>query len=137
LRSTIQQHRWLALVAGLAVLAISMSAATPAGAASGGGKAVIADCYAHLSLTRTYSLSALEDALRTMPADVAEYSDCHDVITRALLAEQAKLHRSGSASGGSSSGGSFLPTPLIVVLVVLALAAATLGGLALRRRRTV
>ncbi len=122
----------LALVAALVAVATGLAAAVPARAAS--GKAVIADCNAHNTLTRTYSIAALEDALRTMPADVAEYTDCHDVIERALLTQEGKLHRSGSVSG-SSSGSSFLPTPLIVLLVVLALAAATLGGLALRRRR--
>ncbi len=129
----IQRHRLLALLAGLLAIAIGLGAAVPAPAASGGA-AVIADCNSHDTLTRTYSIAALEDALRTMPAEVAEYTDCNDVIQRALLAQEGKLHRTGSASGGSSSG-SFLPTPLIVVLVVLALAAATFGGLALRRRR--
>ncbi len=96
---------------------------------------MIADCYKHLSLTRTYSVPVLQDALNTMPAEVAEYSDCHDVIERALLAEEGKLHRNAPAGGGSSSS-SFLPTPLIVLLVVLVLAAATLGVLSLRRRRS-
>ncbi len=122
----------LALVAALVAVATGLVATVPARAA--GGTAPIADCNAHNTLTRTYSIAALEDALRTMPADVAEYTDCHDVIERALLAQEGKLHRSGSASG-ATSGSSFLPTPLIILLVVLALAAATLGGLALRRRR--
>ncbi len=77
-------------------------------------------------------MAELRHALATMPADVKEYSDCYDVINRALLAEIGGLH--GNA-GNSSSGGSFLPTPVIVVLVILLLAAATLGALALRRRR--
>jgi hypothetical protein len=117
----------------LVALAISLCAAAPAAAAS--GTSVIADCNSHNALTRTYSIPQLEAALRTMPADVAEYTDCHDVIERALLAQEGKLHRTGSATG-SSSGSSFLPTPLIVLLVILALAAATLAGLALHRRRT-
>lgn len=104
----------------------------PASAAS--GSAAIADCNAHNTLTHTYSIGELQSALNTMPADVAEYTDCKDVITRALLIQQGKLKGKGS-SGGSSSSGSFLPTPVIVVLVVLLLAAATFGALALRRRR--
>ena len=95
---------------------------------------MIADCYKHLSLTRTYPVAALQDALNTMPAAVTEYSDCHDVIERALLVEEGKLHRNAPAGGGSSSS-SFLPTPLIVLLVVLVLAAAALGVLSVRRRR--
>lgn len=116
------------------MIAISLGLAASARAAGGSGSQVIADCNAHDALTKTYSIAALEDALRTMPADVAEYTDCHDVIERALLVAEGKLHPSGSATGGSSSS-SFLPTPVIVVLAALALVAATLGGLALRRRR--
>ena len=124
-----RRHRLI----GLVVLAMGLCAA-PAAAASSGSE-VIADCYKHLALTRTYSLSALQNALNTMPAEVTEYSDCHDVIERALLTEEGKLHRNASSTGGSSSG-SFLPTPLIVVLVVLLLAAAALGVSAVRRRRS-
>jgi hypothetical protein len=134
LRSTIHRHRWLTLVASLIAIAMSAGVAIPAAAADGSGAQVIADCNAHDTLTRTYSIAALEDALRTMPADVAEYTDCHDVIARAVLAQEGNLHRSGSSTG-TSSGSSFLPTPLVAVLVVLTLAAAALGGLALRRRR--
>ena len=120
------------LVSALVAAATSLSAAPPARAST--GAQVIADCYKHLALTRTYSVAALQDALNTMPAEVTEYSDCHDVIDRALLAEEGKLHRNAPAGGGSSSS-SFLPTPLIVVLVVLVLAAAALWVLAVRRRR--
>jgi hypothetical protein len=132
LRPPIRRHRLIALISVLVALAMGVSGAPAAEASS--GSAVIADCYKHLALTRTYPVAALQDALNTMPAEVTEYSDCHDVIERALLAEEGKLHRNAPAGGGSSSG-SFLPTPLIVVLVVLVLAAAVLGVLAVRRRR--
>jgi hypothetical protein len=125
-------HRLIALVWGLALFAASLGAAVPASAAS--GASAIADCNAHNTLTHTYSISQLQNALTTMPADVAEYTDCKDVITRALLTQEGKL-KGGDKSGGSSSSSSFLPTPVIVVLVVLVLAAATLGALAIRRRR--
>jgi hypothetical protein len=133
LRPTIRRYRLIVLVSALVAIATGLCAAPPAGAST--GAQVIADCYKHLSLTRTYSVPVLEDALKTIPAEVAEYTDCRDVIERALLTQEGKLHRSGSAGGGSS-GSSFLPTPLLVVLVVLVLAAAILGGLALRRRRS-
>lgn len=116
-------------------LVASLCLAVPAYASS--GTKVIADCNAHNMLTRHYTIPQLQNALSTMPADVAEYTNCHDVIQRALLTQEGKLHAGGGspASSGASSGGSFLPTPLIVVLVVLVLAAATFGALALRRRR--
>ncbi len=133
MRPNIRRYRLIVLVSALVAIATSLCAAAPAGAST--GAQVIADCYKHLTLTRTYSVPVLQNALKTIPAEVAEYTDCRDVIERALLTQEGKLHRSGSAGAGSSSS-SFLPTPLIVVLVVLVLAAATLGGLALRRRRS-
>ncbi len=133
MRPPIRRHRLIVLISALVAIALSLCTAPGAGASS--GSEVIADCYKHLTLTRTYSVAVLQDAVKTIPAEVAEYTDCRDVIERALLTEEGKLHRSGSATGGSS-GSSFLPTPLIVVLVVLALAAVGLGVLAVRRSRS-
>jgi hypothetical protein len=103
----------------------------PAGAAS--LNPVVADCNAHGRLTQTYSLGELQTALSTLPADVKEYTNCSDVINRALLAQTGS--HSNSGSGGGGSGGSFLPTPVIVILVLLVLAAATFGAMAVRRGR--
>jgi hypothetical protein len=102
-------------------------------AASAGASQVIADCNAHGSLTRHYSAAELRAALATMNADVKEYTDCYDVIQRALLVALGGIH-GGGGDGGQSSSGSFLPTPLLVLLVLLGLAAATLGAVAVRRR---
>ncbi len=130
-----RSHRLIALICGLVAFATSLGVALPASASS--GSSVIADCNSHNTLTHTYSIAQLQNALNTMPADVSEYTDCKDVITRALLIQQGKLKGGGSDSGGGSSGGSsFLPTPVIIVLVVLLLAAATFGALAIRRRRS-
>jgi hypothetical protein len=94
---------------------------------------VVADCNAHGRLTRQYSVAQLRNALGTMPADVKEYTDCYDVITRALLAQIGGSHQDGGGSA-KSSGGSFLPTPLIIVLVLLVLGAAAFSAVSLRRR---
>jgi hypothetical protein len=126
-------RRVIVLVCGIAAFAASLALSGPASAA--GGASAIADCNAHNTLTHNYSIAQLENALRTMPADVSEYTDCKDVITRELLIQQGKLKGGGSGSGSGGGGSSFLPTPVIVVLVVLLLAAATLGALAIRRRR--
>jgi hypothetical protein len=130
-----RSYRLIALACGVTLFAASLTLSAPESAAS--GASAIADCNAHNTLTHTYSIAQLESALRTMPADVSEYTDCKDVITRALLTQQGKLKGGGGGGSGSSGGGgsSFLPTPVIVVLVVLLLAAATLGALAIRRRR--
>jgi hypothetical protein len=69
--------------------------------------------------------------LQTIPADVAEYSNCQNVIKAALLAKVGSLTGGGSAGGG----GSFLPAWVIAVLAVLALTAAGSAAVAMRNRR--
>ena len=90
----------------------------------------MADCNTHAALTQHYTVAQLRNALATMPADVNEYTNCHDVIQRALLAKLGKL-----SDAGGSGGGSFLPTWLLVVLVLLVLGGAGLGAVALRNRQ--
>ncbi len=118
-------------IAFLVALALSAASAPLASAAS--GTPVISDCEQHLRLTQTYSIGQLQNALATMPADIQQYSNCQDVIKRALLV--ATERSKAAVVGGGSGGGSALPTPVIIVLVVLALAAITLGAVAIRRRR--
>lgn len=118
-----------ALIALGFVLLSSLAAAAPAGAA--GLSPPAADCYAHTHLTRTYTAAQLRNALATMPADIREYSDCYDVINRALLQKIGKL----SGGGSSGSGGSFLPVWLIALLAALVVAGAGFGAVALRHRR--
>lgn len=112
---------------------VGPSVATAA-APSGNAAAVIGDCQAHNKLTGVYTTQALNQALATLPADVAEYTDCHDVIQSQILL-QAHGNGPGGGSGGGA-GGSFLPTPVIVILVMLALGAVTFGAFEIRRRRT-
>ena len=125
------------LVTSLAIVCALLAFAPVAvGAASNNGpQAAIADCNDHQALTQHYSAATLRTALAIMPAAVREYSNCYDVIEKALLAEVGAGSSSGSATTGSSSGGSVLPTWLIIVIVILALAALTFGALAIRRRR--
>jgi hypothetical protein len=125
------------LVTSLAIVCALLALAPVAVGASsnGGAQAAIADCNDHQALTQQYSAATLREALAIMPAAVREYSNCYDVIEKALLAEVGTSSGSQSATTGSSSGGSVLPTWLIIVIVILALAALTFGALAIRRRR--
>jgi len=91
----------------------------------------VADCYANARLTHHYSIAQLRTGLNTIPADVAEYSDCHDVIQHQLLLQLGDL-RGGSGAG--QGGGSFLPVWLIVVLALLLAGAGAFGVMALRNR---
>jgi hypothetical protein len=122
----------VAVISALAVSGLGLVAVPTALAAQ---NPAITDCVAHGSVKSTYTSAQLRNALSTMSADVKEYTDCYDVLQRALLAQIGGSHQSGNGSG-SGSGGSFLPTPLIVVLVLLALGAVTFGALAIRRRRS-
>jgi hypothetical protein len=115
----------------LVVLGCLLLAAGPSAAA--GSADVIADCNSHARLTRSYTDAQLRNALRTLPADVKEYTDCSDVIQHALLSQVSGSH-TGGPGGSGGSGGSFLPSWLVVVLVLLALSGLTLGAVAVRRR---
>jgi hypothetical protein len=118
-------------VAFAATVSPALIGAVPVQASS--GSAVLADCNAHDALTHTYSRAALRNALATMPATMIEYTDCHDVIQRALA--NAVGGRSNGGGSGNGSGGSSVSTPVIVIIVLLVLAAVTLGAIAIRRRR--
>jgi ABC-type phosphate transport system substrate-binding protein len=118
----------IALVSALGALA---GATLAAPAAAAGLSPPVADCEAHGQLTQSYSAAELRQALSTMPAEVAEYTNCPDVIRQALLAKIGGLKGGGSGGGG----GSFLPAWLIVVLAILAATAAGSVALAMRNRR--
>jgi hypothetical protein len=118
----------IAILAVLTACAGALSAA-PALAAQ---TRPVADCNAHGRLTQKYSNAQLRNALNTMSADVKEYTNCYDVIQRALLAQLGTP--SGGSTGAATSGGSFLPTPVIIVLVLLILAALAFAAAAIRRR---
>jgi hypothetical protein len=117
------------VIAAVAVLAVGLLAAAPAPAALSGA---VADCNAHTRLTQTYTAAELRTALNTMPADVKEYTDCYDVIQRALLADIGGIK--ADASGSGDGGSSFLPTPLLIMLGVLVVGAGVFAVIAYRRR---
>ncbi len=121
----------IAALNGAGALTLVLAMAGPVSAAS--GSAVLADCNAHDALTKSYTVAELRNALATMPATMKEYTDCQDVISRAL---NTALGTGGKNNGGGTgSSGSSLSTGVIVVIVVLVLVAATLGAIAVRRRR--
>jgi hypothetical protein len=64
---------------------------------------VVQDCNANGHLVGHYSQGELQGALNGMGADVKEYTNCYDVVRRALLAASASGGHNGG--GGSSSGG--------------------------------
>ncbi|MDQ6744984.1 MAG: hypothetical protein M3Z27_03045, partial [Actinomycetota bacterium] len=120
----------LALLVSLGALTAAMVSPTAVPAAV---DPAVADCNAHGRLSGHYTAAQLRSGLTTMPADVKEYTDCFDVIQRALTAQLSGAHIKG-AGADSGSGGSFLPVPVLIVLGVLLLTAASYALAAARRR---
>jgi hypothetical protein len=89
-----------ALFAALALVPAGLVAAAPAVASS---SQVLADCNSNGHLTGTYSRGDLQGALNGMGADTREYTNCYDVVRRALLSSAAA--GAGKTGGGSSAGG--------------------------------
>lgn len=118
----------------LTLLALAALAVAVPASASAAGKLpqAVADCNAHARLTSHYTAAQLRSALNSMPADIKEYTNCYDVIQKALLAQIGSIGGNGGDSGGG--GSSFLPTPLLIVLIVLVVAAIGFGIVALRQR---
>jgi hypothetical protein len=109
------------------------SAAIPA-TAFANQTGVLSDCNAHAQLTQQYPVGQLQDALATMGANQKEYTDCYDVIQRALLADVGRLH-AGTVHAQPAGSSSFPNTPLIILIGVAGFAAGALIYLGYRRRR--
>jgi hypothetical protein len=94
--------RHLLLLAVLAVLLIPATAsATPA--------QVIRDCGNDGTLNRKYSNSDLRKARDRLPTDLAEYSDCRDVISSAITGGSDKGGGRGSPGQGVGGAGAADP----------------------------
>jgi hypothetical protein len=75
--------------------------AAPSAQAASRGK-IIRDCADDGQLQGHYTQSELRDARQNLPSDVAEYTDCADVLRRAELPDRGS---SGGAGGGGGGGG--------------------------------
>ncbi len=113
------------------MVAVLGAAILPGSAAAAGLSPPVADCQAHGRLTKHYPPSELRSAVATMPADIAEYTNCPDVLNRALLNELGTLSAGPSAGGG----GSLLPGWAIAVIAVVVLGGVGFGAVAVRNRR--
>ena len=87
----------------LAIAFVLLVAAAPASAAT--RTEILRDCQDG-SLSGTYTASELRDARSHIPADIDQYSDCRDVLTRALTSGSGTGTSGGSGSSGGGSSGS-------------------------------
>jgi hypothetical protein len=88
-------------LATIAVAVAALAGTVPAAQASTRSK-IIADCSDDGVLQGHYTPSQLRDARKHLPSDVAEYTDCPDVLRRAELG-------TGSSGGSGGGGGSSVP----------------------------
>jgi hypothetical protein len=83
-------------------MVLTLLVAAPA-AMAGTRSQIIADCYDDGKLDGNYSPSEIRDARNNLPADIDQYSDCRDVLARALGGTGDK--RVGGDQGGALGGG--------------------------------
>jgi hypothetical protein len=87
---------------------ILMVLAFPVAAAQASPGAVVRDCAQDGSVDGHYSNSDLKAALKKIPADLAEYSDCRAAISSAIGtgAKASTSKKNGGGGGGAAGGGS-------------------------------
>jgi hypothetical protein len=86
------------------VLAIALAVLLLAPAAEAAERVdILRDCQDG-SLSGNYTPAEIRDARHNIPADIDQYSDCRDVLTRALIPTSGGSGGSGGTSGGG--GGS-------------------------------
>jgi hypothetical protein len=87
----------------LLVMVLTLLVAAPA-AMAGTRADIINDCYDDGKLDGNYSPSEIRDARNNIPADIDQYSDCRDVLGRALGGSGDK-EVGGGGSGDALGGG--------------------------------
>lgn len=86
----------------LLVMVLTLLVAAPA-AMAGTRADIIRDCFDDGDLDGNYTASQIRDARNNLPADVDQYSDCRDVLARALGGSGTR--DIGGAGGGPLGGG--------------------------------
>ena len=93
-------------------MVLTLLVAAPA-AVAGTRADIVEDCFDDGKLDGNYTASQIRDARNNLPADVDQYSDCRDVLARALGGSGSRDigGGGGGAPGGRSGGGSGDLTP--------------------------
>jgi hypothetical protein len=76
----------------------------PAALADGTRTKILRECQDG-RLTGTYTSSQIRDALNNIPDDIDQYSDCRDVLRRALLNQAGNSGSNGGGGAGGPGGG--------------------------------
>ena len=94
-------RRAVLLITPLCLLAPASSLASTASQ----GKKLIQDCASDGEINGKYSQAAYKYALKHIPSDLAEYTNCADAIRQAQASSAGGNH--GGGGGGGSAGGGF------------------------------
>ena len=70
-----------------------------------GREDILRDCADDGRLEGDYSASKMRDARNNIPAELEEYSDCRDVLSRAISAKTSASNNNGGDTSGSGAGG--------------------------------
>jgi hypothetical protein len=82
---------------------LALLVAAPAALADSTRTKILRECQDG-RLTGNYTPSQIRDARNNIPDDIDQYSNCRDVLTRALLAGAADSGDGGNGGGGPGSG---------------------------------
>jgi hypothetical protein len=97
------------------LLAAVMALLVLPGIAQASPQQVIRDCAQDGKLDHHYSLSDLKNALKKLPTDVDEYTNCRDVINQAEVSgsgdKGTKAHGAAGGGGSGNNGGGGGPSP--------------------------
>jgi hypothetical protein len=93
-------------LAVLATLLLALAAAAPAGASEA---TRILEACSNGTQPTGYSQQAYSQAIKQMPPELAEYTDCPDLIHKAQLAGAAGSHGGPGGSGGSGAAATVAP----------------------------
>jgi hypothetical protein len=88
----------------LLVMVLTLLVAAPA-AQAGTRADIIADCFDDGKLDGNYTASQIRDARNNLPADVDQYSDCRDVLSRALGGTGSRSVGGGPGTSGGGDAG--------------------------------
>jgi hypothetical protein len=95
----------------LLVMVLTLLVAAPAASAQSTRAQIVKDCFRDGDLDGNYTASQIRDARNNLPADVDQYSDCRDVLTRALGGSGTRATGGGGGGSGAAAAPSEPLTP--------------------------
>lgn len=108
-------HHLMRRVVPVFIVLVCLLAPAVAGAGAQGGKKLIQDCADDGEVNGTYTPSDFTYALKHLPTDLDEYTNCRAAIERAQLGVAGKRPGGGGTGGGPLGGGALgdltAPTP--------------------------